>query len=340
MDEQQQHEPGSDGPGAPLEARAVGKAVDVSVIVVNWNTLGLLRDCLRSIEAQKSNLSCDVIVVDNGSTDGSADMVEAEFPNVHLIRNQVNRGYAPGNNQGLAVAGGRYALLLNSDTVLLDSAIEKSVAFAESHPEAAVVGCRTIYPDGRLQHNCLLFPSLLNLALSLTYLARLFPRNRFFGRARLTWWDYESPREVDAVAGCFMLVRRCAIDEVGPMSESFFMYCEEFEWCWRFRRAGWRVVYTPDAVIVHLVAASSAQCASEMRVLQRRSVLMLLEQRSGKPARFIANAMFLTTALARLAVLGVQRVVGGSAAAGAARQWPQGVATLRFHLSGHVPALR
>jgi GT2 family glycosyltransferase len=314
-------------------------ALDVSVVVVNWNTRDILRDCLRSIFVETKRVTCEVVVIDNGSSDGSAEMVAAEFPAVRLIRNADNRGFAAANNQGMVGARGRYVLLLNSDTVVLEDAISKAVAFAEGHPDAAVVGCRAVFPDGRLQQNCFLFPSLLNLALSLTHLALVFPRSRFFGRGRLTWWDYATPREVDVVAGCFMLVRRAAIDQVGPMADRFFMYSEDTEWCWRFRQAGWRVLYTPDAVIIHLMGASSAQCASDMRVLERRSLLMLLEQRSGNAVSVVANGMFLAAAFARLAVLGVRRLAGGSAVAGAARrQWPQAVAALRFHLSGHLPA--
>jgi GT2 family glycosyltransferase len=314
-------------------------APDVSVVVVNWNTRDILRDCLRSIFAETKGVSSEVIVIDNGSADGSAEMVATEFPAVHLIRNADNRGFAAANNQGMAVSRGRYVLLLNSDTVVLEDAISKAVAFAEGHPDAAVVGCRAVFPDGRMQQNCYMFPSLLNLALSLTHLALIFPRNRLFGRGRLTWWDYATPREVDVVAGCFMLVRRTAIDQVGPMADRFFMYSEDTEWCWRFRRAGWRVLYTPEPVIIHLMGASSAQCASDMRVLERRSLLMLLEHRSGKIVSVVANGMFLAAALARLAVLGVRRLLGGATVAGAARrQWPQAVAALRFHLSGRMPA--
>ena len=318
---------------------AANVAVDVSIIVVNWNTLALLRDCLRSIEEQTTGLLYEVIVVDNGSVDGSPEMVESEFPRVCLIRNQENWGFAAANNQGIQIARGEFVLLLNSDTRVLDHALVRAVAFARAHADTAVVGCRTLLPDGSIQHNCYLFPSLLNLALSLSRLSAAFPRNRFFGRARLTWWDYDTPREVDVVAGCFMLVRRAALDQVGEMSERFYMYSEDTEWCWRFHRHGWKVRYTPDAVIIHHMRGSTSQCAEPMRVLERRSMLMFMEQRSGRWARWAANAMFACSALVRLASLAPRRLLGKTAEPAHAATWELTRAALRFHLLGQMPAI-
>ena len=311
--------------------------MDVSIIIVNWNTRDILRDCLRSVHEAAGDVCFEVIVVDNDSADGSADMVADEFAGVRLIRNQRNVGFAPANNQGIAASQGRYVLLLNSDTVVQDGAVAKSVRFADAHPDAAVVGCHTVFGDGRLQYNCFTFPSLLNLALSLTQLARWFRRNRFFGRYRLTWWDYATARQVDAVAGCFMLVRRTAIDEVGPMSERYFMYSEDSDWCWRFRERGWTTWYTPDARIVHLYDASGSQARAEMHLYQRRSMLMFLEMKSGGAVKAIANAMFCLASIVRLPGLALRRVLGGQGAESARRQWELSVAALKFHLSGRLP---
>jgi len=162
---------------------------DVSIVIVNWNTREILRDCLRSVYENAGPVDLHVIVVDNASTDGSVEMVKSEFEKVQLIANSENRGFAAANNQGMAVATGRYVLLLNSDTVVLDGAIAKTVAFADVHPEAAVVGCRVLNPDRSLQRTCFMYPSVLNLLLAATYLNKLFPRSRFFGRERMTWWD-------------------------------------------------------------------------------------------------------------------------------------------------------
>ncbi len=311
---------------------------DVSIIIVNWNTKALLRDCLRSVYDCAGDVGFEIIVVDNASADGSPDVVEEEFPDVRLIRNAGNVGFAAANNQGMRIAEGRYLLLLNSDTRVLDGAIAKSVRFADAHPDAGIVGCRTLRETGLVQFNCYRFPSLFNLALSLTGLPRCFPRNRFFGRHRFTWWDYDTPRIVDAVAGCFMLARREAVAEVGLMAEDYFMYSEDTDWCWRFKRHGWKTMYTPDAVIEHVRAGSSSKAATNMYVIERRSLLMFLERKSGTLTRWIANAMFAAGALTRLATLGLARAFGLSKGAGSDAQWEKSTAAARFHVLGRLPA--
>ncbi|MEN6426528.1 MAG: glycosyltransferase family 2 protein [Phycisphaerales bacterium] len=254
---------------------------DVTIVIVSWNTREILRDCLRSVYENAGPADFDIIVVDNASTDGSVEMVRAEFAQVQLIANSDNRGFASANNQGIAVATGRYVLLLNSDTIVLDGAIAKTVAFADTHPDAAVVGCRVLNPDRTLQASCFLFPSILNMLLSATYLYRLFPRSRFFGRERMTWWDKRDARAVDVISGCFMLVRREAIEQVGPMDEGYFMYAEETDWCYRFQRAGWSNMYTPDGQIIHLGGQSTARVSAPMTVQLRLSILRFIRKHRG-----------------------------------------------------------
>ena len=255
---------------------------DVSVIIVSWNTRTLLQDCLRSVYEQPGELGFEVIVIDNASTDGSVEMVKTDFPQASLIENCENRGFAAANNQGIAAAKGRYVLLLNSDTIVLDNAIGKAAAFAESHPEAAVVGCRVLNADRTLQRTCFMFPSILNMLLSSTYLYKLLPRSRFFGREQMTWWDRDDVRQVDVVTGCFMLVRRQAVEQVGPMDEQFFVYGEETDWCYRFKRAGWKALFTPEAEIVHLGGQSSRQAPLEMSLQLRASVLQFMHKHHGR----------------------------------------------------------
>ncbi|HNS20231.1 MAG TPA: glycosyltransferase family 2 protein [Sedimentisphaerales bacterium] len=255
---------------------------DVTVVVVSWNTREILRDCLRSVYENGGAVRCQVIVVDNASADGSAEMVRSEFPEVQLIANADNLGFAAANNQGMAMAGGRYVLLLNSDTVVLDGAIAKTVAFADAHPDVAVVGCRVMNPDRTLQPTCFMYPSLLNMVLSATYLYKLFPRSRLFGRERMTWWQRDDERDVDVVTGCFMLVRREAIEQVGVMDEQFFMYAEETDWCYRFRQAGWRLLFSPVGEIIHLGGQSSKRVGVEMTVQLRLSILRFLRKHHGR----------------------------------------------------------
>ncbi len=252
--------------------------LDLSIIIVNWNTRIIVCDCLRSIYEQCGEIDLEVIVIDNASTDGSVEMVKKDFPQVTLIENSQNRGFAAANNQGIAISKGRYVLLLNSDTVVLDNAIAKTVAFADSHPKAAIVGCRVLNPDRTLQPTCFMFPSILNMLLSSTYLYKLFPKSKFFGREQMTWWNRNDIKEVDVVTGCCMLVRQDAIKKVGSMDEQFFMYGEETDWCYRFRRAGWKVMFTPVCEIIHLGGQSSRQKRSKMILQLRGSILLFMKK--------------------------------------------------------------
>ncbi len=262
--------------------------MELSIIIVSWNTCDILCDCLKSVFQQTKEIDFEVIVVDNASTDGSAEMVKKDFPQVTLIENSENRGFAAGNNQGMAIAEGRYVLLLNSDTIVLGSAIAKTVSFVDAHLDAGVVGCRVLNPDRTLQPTCFMLPSILNMLLSTTYLYKLFPKNKFFGRERMTWWNRDNVREVDVVDGCFMLVRREAIDEVGVMDEQFFVYGEETDWCCRFKRAGWKVLFTPGAEIIHLHAASSKQVRPAMTLQLRGSILLFLKKHRGHVVHALA----------------------------------------------------
>jgi GT2 family glycosyltransferase len=219
-----------------------------------------------------------VIVIDNASTDGSAEVVKKDFSQVSLIENSENRGFAAANNQGIAIAKGRYVLLLNPDTIILDNAIEKTLSFADTHPESAVVGCRALNPDRTLQPTCFMFPSILNMLLSSTYLYKLFPKSRFFGRERMTWWNRNDIREVDVVTGCFMFVRRKAIEQIGLLDERFFIYGEETDWCCRFKQAGWKVMFTPCANIIHLGGQSTQKKATAMVVQLRKSILQYMKK--------------------------------------------------------------
>ncbi len=257
--------------------------MDVSIVTVSWNTRDVLRDCLRSIYSQSGKVKYEVIIVDNASSDGSVEMIKVEFPWVQLIANAKNRGFAAANNQGIALATGRYLLLLNSDTIVCDNAIEKTVKYADQNPETAVVGCQVWESRDRIQNTCFRFPSVLNVFLYGTGLARVFKYNLFFGRERILWWRRDSDREVDVVSGMFMLVRREAIDEVGVMDEAYFVYCEETDWCYRFAKAGWKVVFWPGAKIIHVDEGSHStkQVALKMFVQQKKSMLIFFKKHYG-----------------------------------------------------------
>jgi GT2 family glycosyltransferase len=286
--------------------------LDVSIIIVNWNTRDILRGCLWSVYEQTQDISFEVIVVDNASSDDSSTMIKKEFPQVVFIENTENRGFAAANNQGMKIAKGRYVLLLNPDTIVLDGAIQKTTVFADQSPEAAVVGIRNDRPDGSLTKNCFQFASVQNLIIYSLGLHRVFANSRFFGRERLSWWDHLTTREVDVVAGCYMLVRRSAIDQVGMMDETYFMYGEEMDWCWRFQQAGWKILYYPDARIIHYGGMSAAQNPAGMRVEQQKSFLYFIEKRQGRMARHLARSLLVLSGLIRIGYWGLGWLFSGS----------------------------
>jgi len=223
-------------------------------------------------------LNFEVIVVDNASSDGSVVQIEKEFPQVELIANIENLGFATANNQGLKVSKGRHLLLLNSDTIVLERALNKIVLFADTQSSAGIIGCRILNSDMTLQRSCFKFPSLLNMGIAVIYFNQLFSMNKFWGRERMTWWNYEEEREVDVVLGAFMLVRREAFLQVGGLDESFFMYGEETDWCWQFKKNGWKVLYAPVAKIVHLGGQSSKQVKRKMLLQLRSGILKFIKK--------------------------------------------------------------
>jgi GT2 family glycosyltransferase len=234
-----------------LNSSHSAKSLDVTIIIVAWNVRHCVEQCLDSVFKKTNGINFEVIYVDNGSTDGTVEWVKSKYPETIIIQNHENLGFIKANNQAIRIARGRYVLLLNSDTVVLDNAIAKAIRFADANPRAAVVGCKVLNPDKSLQRTCFMHPSPLNLFLATTYLYKLFPKSRSFGRERMTWWNFEQSRQVDVVVGCFSLVRKMAIDEVGLMDEQFFVYGDDMDWCYRFQQSGWYVMYTPDPQIIH-----------------------------------------------------------------------------------------
>lgn len=273
--------------------------MDVSIVIVTWNTREVLRDCLQSIYEQAGRIAFEIIVIDNASSDDTAGMIAREFPTVRLLCNGVNRGFAAANNQGIGMAKGRYILVLNPDTIILDSAIAKTVSFADKHPEAGIVGCHVLNSDGSLQRSCYSYHRVLTVLIHTFGLQRLFPKSRFFGRQDMTWFDFKTVREVEVIAGCFMLVRRKAMEDVGLMDEAYFMYTEETDWCWRMKSQGWKLLFFPDAEIIHLGGVSANQCSLEIQLEAIRSPLLFIKKTQGAVAQWTANLLLLVGTLLR-----------------------------------------
>jgi GT2 family glycosyltransferase len=317
-------------------APPAGTSPDVSVVIVNWNTRDILRDCLASIMAQ-TRAPYEVIVVDNASRDGSTRMVQTEFPAVRLIANSDNRGFAGANNQGLEVARGRHVLLLNPDTVILDGAIDRMLAWLTARPDVGCVGCQVMEAPGVIQQTCFADPSPVNLAIVEAGLMRLAPWLPRLGRPWYRGWDRTTEREVDVVSGMFMLAPRAVLDAVGPLDPAYFVYAEEADWCRRIRAAGWRCVFAPEAQILHLDGGSKSteQIRSRMYVQMQKSHLIYARKHHGATGYWTVKALFVGSALLRRAVFGILTVLRGDETSRARVRLAN--AALGWHLAGREP---
>jgi len=232
---------------------------DISLIIVSFNTCDVLRESLQSIEREKGSLRTEIFVVDNNSRDGSVAMVESEFPHVRLIRSEVNLGFGAANNVAMELAQGRYVVLLNSDAFLCPDSLQISVQKMDAHPEVGLAGGRLVGRDYALQPSARMFPTILSDFLVFTGLAHKFPKSRFFGRFDRTWADPMEPAEVDWVPGAFSIVRADVLNKVGFFDSDFFLYSEEVDLCRRIRKAGYKIMYWPDIVVIHIGGESSRQ---------------------------------------------------------------------------------
>ena len=235
----------------------------LSIVIVSWNVREDLRECLQSLLRDEGSRlesgEIEIIVVDNASTDGTAEMVNLEFPRVKLLVNSQNLGYTKANNIGINHSRGKYILLLNPDTIVHQGALQALIDCAESHPEAGIIGAKLLNPDGSVQRSARSFPDIGAGLFRNTFLGRLFPNNPFVRRYLLADFGYDEVREVDWVSGAAMLVRRDLIERIGGLDERFWAYCEDVDLCWRTWQAGYKVLFCPNAVITHKVGRSSDQ---------------------------------------------------------------------------------
>ena len=300
----------SESPLAPRPSPAADRArTALSVVIVSWNTRELTLDALRSF-LPSTGLALEVVVVDNASADGSAEAIEAAFPELRVIRSERNLGFAGGVNVALRAARHPLILLLNPDTRVIRDAIPRLVDYADAHPEAGIIGPRVLNTDGTLQASRFRFPSLLNQLLAATYLYKLLPDSRFFNRERLGGRPSDQPEPVDAVSGCCFLVRRSVLDAVGGLDEAFFMYAEETDLCFRAWRAGFEVHYAPVGEIVHFGGGSS-RLASRRNFLEfRRSILRFFRKHRGAAATECARALLLLFLILRIPYWWLRSLLG------------------------------
>jgi GT2 family glycosyltransferase len=247
--------------------------MDLSVVLLSYNTREFTEGALRTVLEAADGLEAEVYLVDNASRDGSADMVEARFPRVKLLRNPRNVGFSAGNNVALRQVTGRHVLLLNTDTIVRRDTLRRMVEFMDSHPEAGAAGCRILNPDGTLQLDSRRgLPTPMAAFCKLSGLSRIFPKSQRFARYNMTYLDPDETNEVDVLSGSCMMVRKEAMDQVGLLDEDYFMYGEDIDWCYRIRSAGWRIYYVPTTEIIHFRGESGR--SEPLRILYRKSKAM------------------------------------------------------------------
>ncbi len=308
--------------------------IDLSIVIVTWNVRELLLRAVASVFREVTGTRFEVIVVDNDSDDGSADAIEAEFPGVTVIRNPQNLGFAGGNNIGLREAKGRYAMLLNADTVVLPGAFERMVAWMDANPGTGLCAPQLLDPDGSKQNCIHNFPSLATEILNVSLLRILLP-----GRYPSKRQEYTEPIEVDAVLGACLVVRPEALDQVGPMDDGFFFFMEETDWCARMRTAGWKVVHVPDARIIHLSGESSKKkLPLETRIEYLRSLYRFFGKNRGPVQRLVVIVIRLVKLALNLAIFSLISVVTFGRAARARRKAAESARMLLWHLRGRPAA--
>jgi GT2 family glycosyltransferase len=247
--------------------------LDISIVIVSYNGREHLRRCLESLATRPSAAEREVIVVDNDSADGSADMVASDFPSVRLLRTRRNLGFAAGANRGIKEATGEAIVLLNPDSEIEADPFAPMLAYLREHDDIGIVAPRLLNPDGSLQLSCRRFPTF-SVALFNRYslLTRLFPRNRCSARYLLSDWRHDSVSDVDWVSGACLMVRRPLLERFGLLDEGYFMYIEDVDLCQRVHRAGLKVVYYPAVSVVHHIGRSSRTLPSRSIMARHRSM--------------------------------------------------------------------
>lgn len=308
--------------------------IDLTIVIVSWNVQDLLQRCLESIHASVASSTYaepdgqspkfEIIVVDNASDDDSVWMVRNRFPDVQVVTNQTNLGFSVANNQGIALSRGRYVLLLNPDTEVMDDALSQLITFADQHPTVGMVGPQLLNPDGSVQPSRRRFPTLTTALIESTWLQPMVvslqsrglsrilstPIHRMLDRYYMADRSENIVQDVDWITGAAMFTRREAIDDVGPMDEGFFMYSEELDWCRRFRKEGWRIAYFPGAQIVHHVGKSSEQVVAARHIHFQTSKVRYFRKYHGTLAAEVLRWHLMAGYLCQLALESAKWLVG------------------------------
>jgi GT2 family glycosyltransferase len=262
---------------------------DLSIVIVSWNTQDMLRDCLQSVYEQTQKYTFEVFVVDNNSPDDSAAMVAEEFPEVNLIANADNRGFAPANNQALEQAKGEYILLLNPDTLVLDGAIDRMIDYAKAHADEkiGVLTCKLLNGDGSLQRSVNRFYSFWRSFVENRFFSRIFEKLGIQSDFFMAYWQHDSLREIDWAFGAVMLFKRSLMEEIGMLDDRFYIYAEEVDFYMRSKKAGYRSFFLPDVEIIHFGKSSSRQRRSAMFIQNYKSFYLFLRKHYGRLSYYL-----------------------------------------------------
>ena len=264
---------------------------DVSIVITNHNTKDLLLECISSLLKSIKERSYEVIVVDDASNDGSADAVRERFPQVKVVVNDKRLGYVKSNNIGIMASSGKHVMSLNSDTVVPGGSVDKLIRFMDENPDVGAVGPKLLNSNGSVQlQGRRGFPTPLNSLFYFSGLSRIFPKNRLMGGYLLTYLDDKTAAEVDSLCGAAMVVRREAIDKVGLMDESYFMYGDDIDWCYRIKQAGWKIYYLPEAEIIHYGGRGGSRRQSYRNILEfHRAMAVYYNKHYSKRTLFLVS---------------------------------------------------
>ena len=276
---------------------------DLSVCIVTYQARDLLHDCLASLYAN-TRLDFEVIVVDNGSQDGIADLLQSEFPQVTLIENRKNEGYTKPMNQALRAGKGRYLLQLNPDTLVLPEALDHLVAFADQHPQVGIAGPKVLNSDHTLQKPCRRGESRPWAVFTyFSGLSRLFPRSPLFGKYLMSYLPEDQTHRVDGVSGSCMLMRRELVEQIGYLDERFFAYQEDADFCFRARQAGWQIYYVPDAQIIHYGSLGGSRVQPYRSIFEwHKSYFLHYRKNLAQDYFFLFNGLYYLAMLAKLSL--------------------------------------
>ncbi len=261
---------------------------EISIVIVSYNVKPFLEQALNSILKALEGISSEIFVVDNGSGDGSALLVKERFPQVKLIENKENLGFARANNQALKIAKGKNLCLINPDTLVQEDTFKVCLDYLNTHSDVGMVGCKILNPDGTLQLSCRRsFPTPWVAFTKVTGLSHLFPRSKFFSKYNLTYLDPDKEAEVDAVSGSFMMAKRKVIEEVGFLDEIFFLYGEDLDWCYRIKQKGWKIIYLPQTQIIHYKGQSAREAPFDVLKVFYQAMYLFIKKHFKKGWSFL-----------------------------------------------------